>query len=66
MYYFFWGALFGMIGIAYFMYGRKQSKTWPMIFGGLLIVFPYFISNMYVMLGIGVTLTVLPYFFRER
>ena len=59
------GAFFSLIGIAYFIYGKKQSKTWPMIIGLILIVFPYLVSNIYMLLGFGIVLTIIPYFFRE-
>ena len=59
------GAFFSLIGIAYFIYGKKQSKTWPMIIGLILIVFPYLVSNIYILLGLGIVLTIIPYFFRE-
>jgi len=53
-----WGMLFGAIGFGYFLYGKKQKATVP------LCVFPYFIDNVYVLVGVGVILVAIPYFVR--
>ena len=59
-----WGLLFGSIGLGYFIYGRKQSAVVPLVCGLALIVFPYFVSNMMLLVGIGVVLIAIPYFLR--
>ncbi|AXI01537.1 hypothetical protein [Aquirhabdus parva] len=60
-----WGVLFGAIGLGFFVYGRKQSAVIPLICGILLMVFPYFISNSYLIVGIGTVLVAIPYFIRR-
>ncbi len=52
---------FGIIGTAYFVYGKKRPHTGALIAGILLCVFPYFVSNFYVSLIIGIILIVLPF-----
>ena len=59
-----WGMLFGAIGLGYFMYGKKQKAVVPLFVGISLFIFPYFISNIYVLVAAGVGLMVLPYFVR--
>lgn len=59
-----WGLLFGSIGLGFFIYGRKNSKTMPFVCGLGLMVFPYFISNNWLMVAIGLALMALPYFVR--
>ena len=59
-----WGMLFGAIGLGYFMYGRKQKAIIPLLVGISLFIFPYFISNIYVLVATGAGLVVLPYFVR--
>jgi hypothetical protein len=59
-----WGVLFGAIGFAYFLYGRKQHRTPPLICGLALMGFPYFVDNTIALAAIGLTLCVAPYFFR--
>ena len=56
--------LFGSIGLGYFIYGKKQKAVIPLICGVALMVFPYFVSNSLLLVGIGVVLGAIPYFFR--
>ena len=50
------GLLFGVIGIAAFTYGRKSGQWRPMAIGLLLIAFPYFVSQVWLLYAIGVAL----------
>jgi predicted membrane protein len=59
-----WGLLFGSIGLAFFLYGKKQRAIVPLICGLVLMIFPYFISNTIVLVAVGVALVALPYFLR--
>jgi hypothetical protein len=57
-----WGVIFGSIGLAFFVYGRKQKAIIPLLSGIGLMVLPYFISNLYILILSGIVLAVLPYF----
>ena len=59
-----WGVLFGAIGLGFFSYGKKQRAIIPLLSGISLFVFPYFISNVYALVTVGLILTVLPFFVR--
>ena len=59
-----WGLLYGSIGMGYFVYGKKQSRVVALISGMTLMVFPYFVSNAYLSLLIGIALMALPFFLR--
>lgn len=59
-----WGVLFGSIGLGFFLYGKKQKAVVPLIVGIALMVFPSFITNTYLLVGIGALLAALPYFVR--
>ena len=59
-----WGMLFGAIGIGYFLYGKKHKAIVPLCVGIVLCAFPYFIANVYVLVGVGVILVAIPYFVR--
>lgn len=59
---FIWGMFFGVIGMGYFSYGRKQKAIIPLISGISLFVVPYFISNVYLLVGAGVSAMALPFF----
>jgi hypothetical protein len=56
--------LFGSIGLGYFIYGKRQSAPLPLVCGIVLIIFPYFVSNVWLLVGIGVILCSIPYFWR--
>ena len=59
-----WGIIFGSIGLGFFVYGKKQKAIVPILSGIGLMVFPYFISNIYVMILSGIVMVALPYFIR--
>ena len=60
-----WGLLFGSIGLGYFIYGKKQRSVVPLVCGLALMLFPYFVSNIMLLVGMGVLLVIIPYFLRE-
>lgn len=62
---FVWGFLFGAVGLSYFIYGKKQQAMWPMLCGFGLMICPYYISNVMVLIAIGVTLMGIPDFMRD-
>jgi hypothetical protein len=59
-----WSLLFGSCGLGYFVYGRKQKKTVPVVCGVLLMFFPYFIVNTLLLALIGCILLAIPWFAR--
>jgi len=59
-----WGLLFGSIGLGYFIYGKRQRAVVPLLCGIALMVFPYFVSNIVLLVGTGILLAAIPYFFR--
>ena len=59
-----WGVVFGSIGLAYFVYGKKQRRFVPLLCGIALMAFPYFISNTVLLVVVGLVLSAVPYFFR--
>ena len=59
-----WGLLFGSIGFGFFIYGKKQKAVVPLITGIVLCVVPYFIANVYVLVGVGVVLMAIPFVVR--
>ena len=59
------GLLFGSIGLGYFIYGKKQRSVVPLVCGLALMLFPYFVPNIMLLVGMGVLLVIIPYFLRE-
>ena len=59
-----WIILFSAIGLGFFTYGKKQRAIVPLLSGMALMIYPYFVANIYALVGIGVGLSALPYFIR--
>jgi hypothetical protein len=59
------GILAGIVGGAYVLYGRKAGKLVPALCGVGLMIYPYFIDNVWLLLIIGAVLCGLPFVIRE-
>ena len=60
-----WGLLFGSIGLGFFVYGRRQmTVVVPLVCGVALMIFPYFVSNIMLLVILGLALIAIPYFVR--
>ena len=55
--------IFGGIGFAAFIYGKKQSNLKALVIGGILMVYPYFVQNPVALYAIGTVLTVMLFIF---
>ena len=55
------GILTGAVGVAYFVYGKRQARFAPLIAGMLLCVYPYFVSSVKWLVVIGVALLAAPF-----
>ena len=56
--------LFGAIGLGYCVYAKQQRKGMALLAGVGLMVFPYFVSNLWASLLIGALLILAPWFLR--
>jgi len=61
---FIWSFVFGVIGLSYFIYGKKAVHITARLSGPFLMMFPYFVSNTWVMVGVGAGLMALPFVYR--
>jgi hypothetical protein len=57
--------MFGVIGLAAFLYGKKSALIVPMVLGMILMVFPYFVSDTWLLYAVGFALTGASWYFRE-
>ena len=60
----FLSVIFSSIGLGYFLYGKKQKMTVPLVCGLVLMLFTYFIDSTAMISIIGVILSGVPYFLR--
>jgi hypothetical protein len=59
------GLFFGLIGLVGFNYGRKNMLWRPVVIGLALMVFPYVVSNVWLLYAVGGSLCATLYFWRE-
>ena len=57
--------LFGVIGFVAFRYGKKNAVFVPMLLGIVLMVFPYFVSETWMIYAVGCALTAVVWLFRN-
>jgi predicted cobalt transporter CbtA len=57
------GLIAGAVGVAYFVYGKKESRFAPMISGVALCVYPYLVSSVFWLCVIGIVLIAAPFVF---
>lgn len=63
--YLFAGVLFGAIGSAAFLYGRRQGKWQPLLFGSCLVLSTLVTGDTQWLWIIGVALCAAMYWFRD-
>lgn len=61
-----WGMLFASIGLGFFIYGKKQKAAIPLVSGIALSIYPFFITDLTLLIVIGIILTLTPYFMRYK
>ncbi len=59
------GLIFGSIGFAAFIYGKKTAGFKPMVLGAILMIYPYFVRGNILLYAIGISLTAALFIFRE-
>ena len=57
-----WGFIIGMIGMGYFIYGKKVSNFYVLISGIAMMIYSYFVSNIFVSIAVGIALIILPFY----
>jgi hypothetical protein len=55
------GVITGAFGMAYFVYGKRQTLFVPMFSGILLCIYPYFIENIFWLSAVGIALVAAPF-----
>lgn len=46
------GLFIGVVGMAIFLFGKKQSNPRCLLAGGALCIFPYFVTSLLIMWGL--------------
>ena len=58
--------MIGCLGTAYFLYGKKAGRPWPLAAGLLMCIYPFFISDVILLWLITIAICVAVYFLRQR
>jgi hypothetical protein len=56
--------IFGSIGMWYFIYWKKDHKIVALISGIILMIYPYFVTNIYYSIIIWIILMILPFYLK--
>ncbi len=59
------GVLFSSIGMGFLVYGKKQRKAVPFVAGLVLIIYTFFVTNIWLLIGIGLVMIALPFIIKE-
>jgi hypothetical protein len=55
------GIITGALGLAYIVYGRRQTKFVPLVAGVFLCAYPYFIDSVVWLCVVGAVLAAAPF-----
>lgn len=53
--------LFGAVGSGYLIYGKKQYSAAFLVAGFVLVIYPYFISNLALCAFVGIVVSAAPF-----
>lgn len=59
-----WGGIFSLIGLGFFIYGKRKKADLMFYTGVALMIYPYFVSTVIAMILAGVSLMSFPYFYK--
>ncbi len=59
--YLFSSFVIGMFGFGFFLYGKKSGAILPLMVGIVLMIYPFFITNLWGMWAVGVGLMIVPF-----
>jgi len=58
---FVWSIVFGIVGMGYFSFGKKQDKSSFLLSGIALMLFPYLVDGLTKTIIVGLVLGILPF-----
>lgn len=58
--------LISCAGMGFFLYGKKAQRLFPLLAGIALGVYPFFVSNLWMMWGLAVVIIAFVWFLREQ
>lgn len=61
-----WSVVFSAVGLGYFVYGRRQKIPLFKWAGVALLIYPIAVSDTYVLVGVGILLSALPFILKPQ
>lgn len=61
----YWDLFISLIGMGFFMYGKKRPDYVALFSGIVIMVYPYFVSSLAASIGIGAGIIVLYYILKK-
>jgi len=58
---FVWSIVFGIVGMGYFSFGKKQDKSSFLLSGIALMLFPYLVDGLTKTIIVGLVLGIFPF-----
>ena len=59
-----WGLVFNSVGLGFFVYGKKQQRLVPFVYGLGLLLCPFVVGSVPWLIATGMVLMATPYFVR--
>ena len=61
----YWDILISLVGLGFFMYGRKRPDAFALVTGLIIMVYPYFIASLEWSIAIGLIIIVVFVFLKR-
>lgn len=55
------GTVFSAVGVGYFLFGKRQARAAHLVCGAVLVVFPWFVTSLAALIGIGLAFVLAPF-----
>lgn len=53
--------IFSTLGVGFFMYGKRAQRPVHLVCGAVLVIYPWFVTNVAALVSIGVVLLAAPF-----
>ena len=58
--------MIGLGGASLFMYGKKAQRLWPLLGGIAMSIYPWFVTDVWLLWAIAIGICVVLYLLREK
>ena len=58
--------IIGLLGMSFFMYGKKAQRLWPLLAGAAMCIYPFFVTNLWALWAVSLAVIVAVFLLRDR